>query len=153
MRRKDREITDPNRIEEIIAQARVCHLALQDIPAPYVVPLSFGYGDRTLYFHAARDGHKIDLIRQNPQAGFVLSVDLGDVDGGDKGCDWSVRFRSVMGHGKVSFVEAMDEKRVALDRIMAQYADGEFTYTDAMVERTMIFKLEIETMTGKSGND
>lgn len=152
MRRKDRRIDDVKRIEEIIGQGRVCHLTLHDLPAPYVVPLNFGYKDQTLYFHAARDGHKIDLIEQNPQAGFAISIDMGDVDGGAQGCEWSARYQSVLGHGKVSVIEAMDEKRAALDQIMAQYAEGEFTYPDVMVQRTLIFKLEIETMTGKAGN-
>lgn len=153
MRRKDRQITEPAKIEKIIAQGRVCHLTLHDLPAPYVVPLSFGYKENTLYFHAARDGHKVDLMQQNPQAGFAISIDLGDVDGGDEGCEWSVGFRSVLGHGNLSIVEATDEKREAFDCIMAQYSDRDFTYPAAMVERTLVFKLAIETMTGKAGND
>ena len=152
MRRKDRLIEDLAHIEEIIGQGRICRLALHDLPAPYVVPLSFGYRERTLFFHAAKEGHKIDLIRQNSQAGFDISIDLGDVDGGERGCDWSVRYRSVSGFGKVCFVEGLAEKRAALDCIMAQYADGEFSYPDAMLERTMVFKLDIEAMTGKAGN-
>lgn len=152
MRRKDRLIDDLKEIEEIIGQGRVCHLTLHDLPAPYVVPLSFGYEERILYFHAARDGHKIDLIHQNPQAGFAISIDLGDVDGGEKGCDWSVRYKSVAGYGKVSVVESAEEKRAAFDIIMAQYADGAFSYPDAMVQRTLVFKLDVESMSGKSGN-
>lgn len=152
MRRKDRQIVEQEQIEEIIAQARVCRLALHDLPAPYIVPMSFGYQDRTLYFHAAKDGHKVDLIRQNPQAGFDISIDHGDVDGGDQGCKWSVRFQSVLGYGQISYVEDMTEKREALDCIMAQYAEGDFSYPDAMVEKTLIFKLEIESMNGKAGN-
>ncbi|PLX87182.1 MAG: pyridoxamine 5'-phosphate oxidase family protein [Desulfuromonas sp.] len=152
MRRKDRRIDDLALIEEIIGQARVCRLALHDLPAPYIVPMSFGYRDRTLYFHAARDGHKINLIKQNPQAGFDISIDLGDVDGGDQGCEWSVRYRSVTGHGHIVVVENVAEKRAALDRIMGQYAEGEFFYPDEMVARTLIFKLNVESMTGKAGN-
>lgn len=152
MRRKDRQIVEQEKIEEIIAQARVCRLALHDLPAPYIVPMSFGYQDRTLYFHAAKDGHKIDLIRQNPQAGFDISIDLGDINGGDESCEWSVSFKSVTGYGKVVFVDDTTEKRAALDQIMAQYAEGTFSYPDAMVARTLIFKLKIESMCGKAGN-
>jgi len=152
MRRKDRQIVELEKIEEIIAQGRVCRLALHDLPAPYIVPMSFGYREKTLYFHAAKDGHKIDLLRQNQQVGFDISLDLGDINGGDEGCEWSVSYKSVTGYGKASFVEDVTEKRAALDQIMAQYAEGEFSYPDSMVERTLIFKLEIETMSGKAGN-
>lgn len=152
MRRKERAITERVELERIIAQGRVCHLALYDLPAPYVVPLSYGYRNRTLYFHAAGSGHKIDLIRQNPRAGFTISVDLGDIDGGDQGCDWSVRYRSVIGSGRIEFIEGAAEKRDALDQIMAQYAPGSFTYTDAMIERTLVLRLEIDSLTGKAAN-
>lgn len=152
MRRKDRRIEDQERIEAIIGQGRVCRLALHDLPAPYIVPLSFGYRQKTLYFHAARDGHKLDLIRRNPRAGFEISIDLGDVDGGERGCDWSVRYRSVAGYGTISFVETEADKRAALDSIMAQYAPGDFSYPEAMLRRTMVFKLEIEAMTGKASD-
>lgn len=153
MRKKERQISDPAKIEAIIAQARVCHLALHDLPAPYVVPLSFGYRDRVLYFHAARVGRKVDLMRANPQVGFEISLDLGDVVGGGQGCEWSVNYRSVIGYGKVTFIEETEEKRLALDQIMAQYAPGEFSYTEAMVKRTLLFKLEIEALSAKGSDD
>jgi len=41
MRRKDREITDINGIEEILLQCKTCHVAMVDDGTPYVVPLSY----------------------------------------------------------------------------------------------------------------
>ena len=41
MRRKDREITDPARIGQILAGARYLHLGMHDGPFPYVVPLHY----------------------------------------------------------------------------------------------------------------
>ena len=43
MRRKDREVTDLQEIEEIIKGCKVCHLAMADAGQPYIVPLNFGY--------------------------------------------------------------------------------------------------------------
>jgi len=40
MRRKDREVTDINEIEEILNQCKTCHVAMVDSGAPCVVPLS-----------------------------------------------------------------------------------------------------------------
>lgn len=43
MRRKDREITDIDKIETIITSARYMHLGMFDGEFPYIVPLHYGY--------------------------------------------------------------------------------------------------------------
>lgn len=62
MRRNDREIKDRGEIDSIIGRARVCRLALCRDGQPYIVPLCFGYDGRSLYFHAAEDGMKIEAL-------------------------------------------------------------------------------------------
>ena len=42
MRRKDREITDIDKIETIIASTRYMHLGMFDGEFPYIVPLHYG---------------------------------------------------------------------------------------------------------------
>ncbi len=58
MRRKDREITDIDKIETIIASARYMHLGMFDGEFPYIVPLHYGYqmenGKLTFYVHCAK---------------------------------------------------------------------------------------------------
>ena len=55
MRRKDREITDLERIDEIIRACDCCRLGFQDGEGVYIVPVNFGFawedGKRVLYFH------------------------------------------------------------------------------------------------------
>ena len=69
MRRNDREVTDINEIKNILNLCKTCHLAMVDGNMPYVIPLSFGYvmdGDTlTLYFHSAKEGRKIDILKRN----------------------------------------------------------------------------------------
>ena len=69
MRRKDREITDFDEMMKIIAKCDTCRLALFDDEFPYIVPLNFGTnveeGQLYLYFHSAKEGTKLDLIRKN----------------------------------------------------------------------------------------
>jgi hypothetical protein len=43
-------------------------------------------------------------------------------------------------------------KRRAFDIIMHQYADGSFVYEDALVSSTVIIKVEIARMTGKTSD-
>ena len=69
MRRKDREITDFDEMMKIIAKCDTCRLALFDDEFPYIIPLNFGTdveeGQLYLYFHSAKVGTKLDLIRKN----------------------------------------------------------------------------------------
>ena len=69
MRRKDREITDIDKIETIIASARYMHLGMFDGEFPYIVPLHYGYqmekGKLTFYVHCAKKGHKLECLKEN----------------------------------------------------------------------------------------
>ena len=76
MRRRDREITDNEKIKEIIKACDCCRLGLNDNGKVYIVPLNFGFteenGNYTFYFHGARTGRKLDIIKQNNCVGFEL---------------------------------------------------------------------------------
>ena len=78
MRRKDREITDFDEMMKIIAKCDTCRLALFDDEFPYIVPLNFGTdveeGQLYLYFHSAKVGTKLDLIRKNNKCPNPASV-------------------------------------------------------------------------------
>ena len=78
MRRTDREITDAEKITQIIQTCHCCRLGFCDNGAVYIVPLNFGYaeenGKRVFYFHSAKSGRKLDLIAGTPSVGFELDV-------------------------------------------------------------------------------
>lgn len=79
MRRKDREITDEEAIEEIVKSCKICHVSMADGGEPYVVPLSFGYERQgrklTLYFHSAREGRKLDILHKNHRVCFEMALE------------------------------------------------------------------------------
>ncbi|CAB1061783.1 hypothetical protein D1BOALGB6SA_6558 [Olavius sp. associated proteobacterium Delta 1] len=49
MRRKDKEIADPQKIEAVLNQAQIIHIAMLDGERPYIIPLNFGYAENTIY--------------------------------------------------------------------------------------------------------
>ncbi len=153
MRRKDREVTDPQRIRNIIMSCDCCRLGFSDGDGVYIVPLNFGYredGDkRTFYFHGAAEGRKIDLIRRTGYAGFEL--DTNHKLYADKmACEFSFHFQSIIGEGPVGMVEKMEEKKTALHRIMEHYSHEEaWEFTDEMVNAVSVFKLEVKSLTCK----
>ena len=71
MRRKDLEIRDRALLSGMLDLAEILHLAIKNEPFPYVVPLNFGYeweGDTLVfYFHCAKEGLKLDLLRSDPR--------------------------------------------------------------------------------------
>ena len=74
MRRKDREITQPEELLAILDRCDVCHLALHGGTFPYVVPLNFGVTREgegvALWFHGAAAGKKLELLEENHHAAF-----------------------------------------------------------------------------------
>lgn len=148
MRRREKAVTDIAGLEQILWQGKVCQLAIPDVPAPYIVPLNYGYCGGVLYFHSAAEGHKLELLHHNPQVGFSVVIDLGIAEA-EVACNWGARFRSVLGRGRVEFVETLEEKRTALKLLMAQYSDDQFEFSDEALAETTVFRLVIEEMTGK----
>ena len=153
MRRKDREIRDPARMNEIIRSCFCCRLGFQDGEDVYIVPLNFGFeeqeGRRVFYFHGALEGRKIDLVRSKGRAGFEL--DRGyELKEGELPCQYSARFQSVVGWGRVSMIEEEKEKQHALRMLMDHYTGRKnWKFPENMMKQMGIFKLEVEEISCK----
>ena len=148
MRRSDKELTDRKDIDDVINRARICHLALCQDGVPYVVPLNYGYADGCLYFHSAGEGRKIDILRSNSRVSFTMYVDESLVES-DTACKWGTKYRSVIGEGKACLVDDKTEKEAALRIIMRHYSDEDFTFDPSKVDKVVIIKVEIASITGK----
>lgn len=148
MRRKDKEISERAELEAIIRQALVCRLAFISDNVPYIIPLNYGFRDNCLYFHSAPQGHKIEALKRDGSVCFEIETDVELVQS-DSVCKWGTKYRSVIGHGRASFIEEAEEKREALDIIIGHYQLGKFDYPSANVGKLVVIKVEIESMTGK----
>ena len=153
MRREDREVTDGKRINEIILSCHCCRLGFYDDGDVYIVPLNFGYAEKngkgTFYFHGAKEGRKIDLIAKIHSAGFELDTDF-KINEGETACQYSARFLSVIGTGRVEFVEDRIEKESALQAIMLHNTGkAQWDFTDAMLDTVCVFKLKVEKVSCK----
>jgi nitroimidazol reductase NimA-like FMN-containing flavoprotein (pyridoxamine 5'-phosphate oxidase superfamily) len=68
----------------------------------------------------------------------------------EKGCDWGMKYSSVVGYGKLSVVGDYEEKKKGLDSIMAHYSDRrDFTYDERIMSKTTVLRLDIEELSGK----
>jgi uncharacterized protein len=152
MRRKDREITDRADLTDIINKSDVCRIAFADGGTPYIVTLNFGYawGERlTFFFHCAREGRKLDLLRKNSEVCFSMDTDHELWERGSA-CAWSMGYRSIVGYGTLTIVEDPVERKRALDAIMDHYGyPGDKVYEEKNWRLTELLKLEVREMTGK----
>ncbi|HEY5470213.1 MAG TPA: pyridoxamine 5'-phosphate oxidase family protein [Bacteroidales bacterium] len=152
MRRNEREISGFPEIKEIISKADVCRIALANGDIPYIVTLNFGYSgneEGKLYFHCSNEGRKLEMIKKNNYVCFQLDTDH-QLYKGENGCDWGMKYSSVVGYGNISIVTEPEAKKAGLNCIMSHYGGRrEYSYDDKVLERTTILSLEITEMTGK----
>jgi nitroimidazol reductase NimA-like FMN-containing flavoprotein (pyridoxamine 5'-phosphate oxidase superfamily) len=152
MRRKDREITDPDEIRDILDRSDACRIGFAAGSVPYIVAMNFGYrwDDRlVLYFHCAREGRKLDLMQQNDRVCFQMDVDHALIRG-KRACDWGMGFRSLTGTGRLSRTADSAEKLEGLNRIMAHFGSaGPNDFDPRLFDITEVLKLEVEEISGK----
>jgi len=152
MRRKDREISDPSDIEQIISNSDVCRIAFADSNIPYIVTMNFGYlsaEHSCFYFHCAREGRKMELMKKNNYVCFELDCDH-ELYPGEKACDWGMKFSSVVGYGRLYLVTEREERIKGLNSIMEHYSGrGEFEYGENIFASTAVLRLDVEEMNGK----
>lgn len=152
MRRKDREVTDINDLLSIVEECRICHLGLIDDKGMYIVPLNYGYeyiNQRlNLYFHSAHVGRKIDAIINNPNVCIEMDCDHRLIEG-EKACDYSFGYKSIIGNGKASIVSDYNEKLKGLSLLMKHETQREFEFDEKMVNQVSVIKVEVNEFTGK----
>jgi uncharacterized protein len=153
MRRKDKEIKDRGIIEQLLSGSDICRIAMIDGNRPYMVPLNYGYDGKALYFHSASSGKKIDILRRDSRVCFEIEY-YNEIVRDDIPCEWTAKYRSLIGYGTIEIIAGYEEKKKGLDVIMAHYGKtGENTYKDNHIENILILKLNIEEISGKqSGN-
>ncbi len=152
MRRNDREISGIEEVEEIIRKADVCRIALANDNVPYLVTMNFGYTnvrEQKLFFHCSNEGRKLGMIQKNNYVCFAMDTDH-QIFSGSKGCDWGMRYSSVVGYGNISVITEREEKISALNCIMSHYGgERQYDYDNKILARTTILRLDIKEMTAK----
>lgn len=153
MRRRDRELSEPAQIRDIIDCCKVCRLGFYDKGEVYIIPLNFGYAfedeSYVLYFHGAAEGRKFDLAGATPEVGFEMDTDF-QINEGENACSFSARFRSLVGTGQLSVVEEREEKLRGLGLIMKHMTGREeWIFDESALAKTAVFRLDVKSLSGK----
>ncbi len=153
MRRTDREIKDFDDILEIIHRGKICHLGLADNNLPYVIAMNYGFTylnkRLTMYFHSAGSGRKIEMIKKNPLACFMVDIDHR-LYKDENESEWTMKYRSVIGTGKIEIIRDITEKKYGMDILMSHYSEKDvFDYNPAVFSAVAVLKLSVSEITGK----
>lgn len=148
MRRFQQELTPQECVQVLERGTHGVLAVLGDGGYPYAVPLSYVHGEGKLWFHCAREGHKLDAIRREPKASFCV-VDQDQVVP-EK---YTTYFRSVIVFGTVRVLEDPWERRQALSALAAKYSpeqkEGRQKEIQSAFDRVAMVELTVEHMTGK----
>lgn len=156
MRRKDREVKDIDDIFDIVERYSVVHLGMVNDGKPYVVALNFGYeragSELILYFHCAMEGKKLNILHDNPDVYFQMDCINEFVKGtSERPCSYCWRYDSVMGSGQVEFIDEVQEKESALNKLIQHIGktNETFSFPPTSFARTCVLRVRSNDFTGK----
>ena len=152
MRRFKQQLTEQECVKILETQPRGVLAVLGDGDYPYAVPLDHLYRDGKLYFHGAREGHKLDALRRCNKVSFCV-MDEGYRRAGE----WALNIKSVVVFGRVRILPwdepGIEELLRALgNKYNPDPADVEKEIR-GHIHRVQMLELTIEHMTGKLVNE
>lgn len=116
LRRKRQELSLEESLDILNKGTSGVLALLGDNDYPYTVPISYVYDNAKLYFHGAKNGHKIDALRKHDKASFcVISQDKIIPE------EYTTYFRSVIVFGKIRIMEDETAMKKAIQALAIKY--------------------------------
>lgn len=149
VRRKEREITDPTEMRQVLKSTKYVTVAQCMNNEPYLVSLSHGYDEQKncLYFHCAPEGKKLVYMQANNRLWGQAVLDYGVTDE----CDYA--YTCVEFWGKMVLVSDLAEKQHGMEVLVRQVSlNPEEKLSKIKPEKlakTTMGRIDIEGMTGK----
>ena len=150
MRRAKQQIPEEECIKILKEEPRGVLSVLGDDGYPYGVPIDHYYDEKTgkIYFHGAKEGHKIDAIRRCGKACLTVMNQGYQIPG-----EWPWYITSVIVFGRIREVTdpaILKEKLTALgEKYSPSREEVEGEVARAM-GRVAVLEMTIEHMTGKA---
>ena len=153
MRRFKQQISDEECKEVLRSEPRGVLSVIGDDGYPYGIPMDHWYSesDGKLYFHCAREGHKLDAIRACDKVSYCV-MDKGFRKDGE----WALNIRSVVIFGRIKIVDD-EEKRIEIGTNLCRKFTEDESYIEHEVKnalpRALCLELTPEHITGKLVNE
>ena len=150
LRRKNQQLSETE-ARSILKNGTYGVLSVQgDDGYPYGVPMNYVYGDDAIYFHCAKECHKMESFQRSDKVSFCV---VGEDEVIPEA--FSTAYASVIVFGRASVVTDEKEKREAL-KLLAERFSPEYTKEgEAAIESSWndvcVVRLKIEHAAGKAG--
>lgn len=155
IRRKEKAIEDQEEMKDVIKKAAHITIAICKDNVPYLVTLSHGYDpdQNCIFFHCAKEGKKIDYLKQNNVVWGQALIDQGYVQGACDHLYITTQFK-----GKFSFIEDFEEKKQALINMINKLDDNpkqviEQQLSEKSISKVHIGRIDIDYISGKKAKD
>ena len=148
--RRSKQVLAEDEVIAILEKGKSGVLALLgDDDYPYAVPISYVYCDSKIYFHGAKNGHKIDAIRKCFKASFCV-IDQDQIIPEE----YTTYFRSIIAFGKIRIMQDESEIRKAIMALALKYNQTDNPQgREAAINRDWkplcMIEFDIEHITGK----
>ena len=153
MRRFKQQISEAECIDILKSTKRGVLSLIGDDGYPYGIPIDHWYceEDGKIYFHGAKEGHKIDAIKTCDRVSYCVYD-----SGWRKEGEWTLNVNSVVVFGRISFVTD-EEKACMIGRNLCRKFTDDEAYIQRELEnalpRAQCLELTIDHMTGKLVNE
>jgi len=153
MRRFKQQISEAECIRILKEQPRGVLSLIGDDGYPYGIPLDHWYceEDGKLYFHGAKEGHKIDAIASCDKVSYCVMD-----EGFRKEGEWALNINSVIVFGRISLVTDTEKAKKICTEITRKFTDDEAYLAHELEHafpRVQCLELTPEYMTGKLVNE
>ena len=153
MRRVRQQISDDDCREILRTEKRGVLSLIGDGGYPYGIPLDHWYCEENgrIYFHGAKEGHKIDSIKKCDKASYCVYD-----EGYTKPGEWALNIKSVIVFGRIRLVTDKDKEREICTRLVQKFTDDEDFLEKELrnsLARVQCLELIPEHMTGKLVNE
>lgn len=150
MRRKSKETSEEEALNILEKADSGVFSSISKNGYPYGVPVNYVYLNEAIYIHGAKEGHRLENIRENSKSSFTV-VSYEEVIPSN----FETFYDSVVVFGKAFEVIDEEEKTQALLKFMDKYSidflEKGKIYIEKSKDHTSLIKIEIIHMTGKHG--
>jgi hypothetical protein len=149
VRRKDREITDPEEMRQVLKATKYVTIALCMDNEPYLVSLNHGYDEakNCIYFHCAPEGKKLVYQKANNKVWGQAVMDFSVTEE----CDCA--YASVHFCGTMHLIDDLREKQHGMEVLVRQVSKTPEAKLAKIktekLDKTTMGRIDIDYMTGK----
>lgn len=148
MRRFKQELTQEECVNILIHEPRGVLSVIGEDGYPYGMVMNHWYNreDGKLYFHGAKEGHKIDAIKAHDKVSYCVHDSGYRIKG-----EWALNIKSVIVFGRIRIVEDEAKMRVVCSNLYRKFTDDEEHLAEELthLKRVMCLEITPEHMTGK----